>query len=124
MMPETPEPPKAKYTYTLTVTGNSHDEIERELLVMTRGGYLLDSQYHERDEFTVYGGTSTRRLEHTNPGQTAEGYRRELDEWSEARKAARRERCDEFVAGSSCDLTEGHDGDHERKGWPLAEEDA
>lgn len=33
-------------------------------------------------------------------------------------------RCDEFVAGSSCDLPEGHDGDHERKGWPLTEEDA
>lgn len=83
-------PPVAKYRYTLTVTGNTHDEIEREIVVMTRGGYLLDSQYYERDEFTVYGGTSTRRLEHTNPDQTPEGYRRELDEWSARRKGGAR----------------------------------
>ncbi|QNL30189.1 hypothetical protein SEA_MARIOKART_62 [Gordonia phage Mariokart] len=31
-------------------------------------------------------------------------------------------RCDEFVAGSHCDLDEGHEGDHQRKGYPLPDE--
>ena len=80
-------PPVAKYRYTLTVTGNSHhQEIEREVLTMTRGGYLLDSEYHERDEFSVIGGRSTRVLEHTNPEQTPEGYEQELKSWSLRRR--------------------------------------
>ena len=78
-------PPTRKYRYTLTVTGNSHDEIEQEIEMMTRGGYLLDSQYYERDEFTVYGGNSTRTLEHVNPEQTAEKYREEIKVWTLAR---------------------------------------
>ncbi|AMS02806.1 hypothetical protein SEA_YEEZY_61 [Gordonia phage Yeezy] len=82
-------PPVHKYKHTLTVYGDSHEDIERELGFHLRGGYLLDSDYHQRDEFTVYGGTKTSILEHTNPGQTAENYARELNEWSEKRKAAR-----------------------------------
>lgn len=83
------EPPIARYKYTLTITGNSHDEIERELLVMTRGGYLLDSEYHARDAFEVFGGTSTRTLEHANPDMTPEAYREALDAWWQQRKAER-----------------------------------
>ena len=79
-------PPVAKYRYILTVTGNSHEEIEREVLSMTRGGYLLDSEYHERDEFSVIGGRSSRVLEHTNPEQTPEGYEQELKSWSLSRR--------------------------------------
>lgn len=66
-MIETPDPPVAKYRYTLVIDGNSHEEIEEELLFATRGGYLLDSQYYARDEFTVYGGRKTSTLEHRNP---------------------------------------------------------
>lgn len=75
-------PPVTKYKYTLTVYGNSHEEVEDEVLLMTRGGYLLDSKYGERDEFRVTGGRSTRILEHTNPEQTPEEYMRELKAWS------------------------------------------
>lgn len=85
-------PPKAKYRYTLVIDGNSHDEIERELLVQTRGGYLLDSDYGRRDEFTVYGGRKTSKLEHCNPDMTPDRYEKELDEWSESRHAERRKR--------------------------------
>jgi hypothetical protein len=88
-MSETPEPPVAKYRYTLTLTGNSHDEIEHELLVMTRGGYLLDSDHYERDAFSVVGGRKTSVLVCTNPDQTPEAYDAALSEWWEARKAAR-----------------------------------
>lgn len=90
-MSNIPEPPTAKYRLTLTITGNSHDEIERELLSMTRGGYLNDSDYHQRDEFKVIGGRRTATLEHTNPEMTPARYGEELRAWWEARKAARRE---------------------------------
>lgn len=84
------QPPATKYLLTVTVRGNSHDEIEGELLAFTRGGYLLDSDYHKRDEFHCIGGRVTARLEHTNPDQTPENYRAELDAWSQARKEADR----------------------------------
>lgn len=88
-MSETPDPPVAKYRYTLVIDGNSHEEIEHELLVATRGGYLLDSQYYARDEFTVYGGRKTSTLEHRNPEMTPERYPAELEAWSTRRKEAR-----------------------------------
>ena len=81
------EPPVAKYRYTLVIEGNSHEEITRELLYQTRGGYLLDSDYEKRDTFHVIGGRKTSRLEHTNPDMTPERYDAELDEWWQARKA-------------------------------------
>lgn len=89
---EGPQPPVPKYTYTVTLTGNSHEEIEGELLSLTRGGYLLDSDYHKRDEFKVYGGRKTTELKHTNPEMTPERYDHELDEWWEKRKEFRKKR--------------------------------
>lgn len=86
------EPPVAKYRYTLVVKGNSHEEIERELLVATQGGYLLDSDYHQRDEFRCTDGRTSSALEHTNPDMTPERYAEELDAWFQARRAARRDR--------------------------------
>lgn len=92
---EGPQPPVPKYTYTVTVTGNSHEEIEGELLSLTRGGYLLDSEYHKRDEFKVYGGRKTTELKHTNPDMNPERYDRELDEWWEKRKEFRKRKKEE-----------------------------
>ena len=83
-------PPVAKYRLTVEITGNSHDEIERELGYLTRGGYLRDSDYGTRDEFTVCGGAVTAKLEHRNPEMTPERYSEELDAWWQRRKAARR----------------------------------
>lgn len=80
-------PPVPKYELTVTIAGNSHDEIERELLSMTRGGYLLDSDYNKRDEFHVVGGRGTRILRHTNPEMTPERYGAELDEWWQNRRS-------------------------------------
>jgi hypothetical protein len=79
-------PPVAKYRLTVEITGNTHHEIEHELLVLTRGGYLLDSDGYKRDEFHVIGGTVTTTLEHRNPDMTPERYEAELDAWWEARK--------------------------------------
>lgn len=86
----TVDPPVAKYKYTLVIRGNSHAEIQEELLSQTRGGYLLDSAYETRDAFDTYGGKDHTTLELTNPEMTPERYERELREWSEERKAARR----------------------------------
>jgi hypothetical protein len=85
------QPPVTKYRLTLTIDGNSHDEIERELLSMTRGGYLLDTDGYKRDMFKVVGGRRTAVLEHRNPEMTPERYDAELDAWWKARKAERKE---------------------------------
>lgn len=84
------EPPTTKYELTIVLHGNSHDELVNELLGMTRGGYLLDSDYYKRDAFHTVGGRSTRILEHTNPEMTPDRYDAELDAWWNARKEARR----------------------------------
>lgn len=84
------EPPTPRYKLTLTITGNTLDEVEGELLTQTRGGFLLNSDYYRRDEWEVVGGRYDSRMEQVNPEQTPENYARELGEWWEARKAARR----------------------------------
>jgi hypothetical protein len=82
-------PPVTKYRLTLTSRGNTHEEIEDELLTYTRGGYLLDSDYHKRDEWDATSGRQSARMEHTNPDQTPEAYSAELDAWAQARRATR-----------------------------------
>ena len=83
------EPPVPRYRFTLTVTGNTLDEIESELVSQTRGGFLLDSDYYKRDKWEVWGGVSTRRMEHLNPTMTPDRWAQELDTWFQRRKAAR-----------------------------------
>ena len=79
------EPPVAKYRYTLTITGNSHDEIADRLRGVEINhwqdvtGYTADRV--QRDEFDITDGTATRVLEHTNPDQTPERYHAELMAW-------------------------------------------
>ncbi len=79
-------PPVAKYKLTIEFTGNSHEELETEILYYQNGGYLLDSDYHKRDQFDVLGGRKTTRLEHTNPEMTPERYDEELQAWSANRR--------------------------------------
>lgn len=88
-MSETKRPPMPKYRLTLVIEGNSHDEIESELLTMTRGGYLLDTDHYQRDETHVVGSRKTTTLVHQNPEMTPERYEAELAAWFRARKAAR-----------------------------------
>ena len=83
-------PPTPRYRLTLTITGNTLDEVLRELVVQTRGGFLLDSDGYRRHEWEVIGGTVTRVMEHINPDMTPERYQAELDEWWDSRKAERR----------------------------------
>ncbi len=84
------EPPIARYRLTLTIKGNTLDEIETELIVQTRGGFLLDSDYGKRDSWNSTDGTTTSVMEHLNPDMTPERYSAELDAWWTARKAERK----------------------------------
>lgn len=79
----TQEPPVAKYRYTLTVTGNTIDEIAE---ILEHSANELWVQVNGRDEFEIWGGTYERRLEHANPEMTPERYRDELMAWWDARK--------------------------------------
>lgn len=83
-------PPVTKYKFTAVIRGNTHEEITSELLSMTRGGYLLASDYEKRDEFDSIGGRDHMTLEHTNPDMTPEQYKIDLAAWFEDRKTARR----------------------------------
>ena len=82
-------PPTPKYQLNLTITGNTLDEIERELILQVNGGFMLDSQNLTRDEWRVIGGTITSEMECLNPDQTPEKYSTELDQWWAERKANR-----------------------------------
>lgn len=85
------EPPKTKYKLILKIDGNTHEEIESELAYFKNGGYLLDSEYHKRDSFKVFGGRKSAELIHQNPDMTTEKYADELSSWWERRKAKKRE---------------------------------
>lgn len=89
-MPESTQPPVTKYKLTVTIRGNTHEEIVDELLTMTRGGYLLASDYYKRDTFDSTGGRDRMVLEHTNPDMTPERYTEELSAWADERRGARR----------------------------------
>lgn len=81
-MNDHPAPPKHRYRLTLTVTGNTHAEVENELIAMTRGGYLLDSDHYGRDEWHTINGRVDSRMQHQNPDMTPEDYARELRAWA------------------------------------------
>lgn len=90
----TPEPPVAKYRYTLTITGNSHEEIADRLHGVEVNHWQdvtsFSAANEPRDEFDITDGTATRRLEHTNPEMTPERYHDELMAWGSRERTARR----------------------------------
>lgn len=75
------EPPIARYRLTLTIKGNTLDEIEDRLATQVNGGFLLDSDYGKRDSWNSTDGTTTSVMEHHNPDMTPERYAAELDAW-------------------------------------------
>ena len=95
-MAETPDPPQTKYRYTVVIDANSHEEIERELHVLANGGHIVDSHSYQRDDFHCISGRADRHLQQVDPEMTAEQYKRDLDEWWQARRANR----DSDVLGS------------------------
>lgn len=88
----TDQPPVPRYKLELTITGNTLDEIQGELEIMVNGEFDYDSDQGRLHEWNVIGGTTTRRMRHTNPDMTPERYAAELREWFDARRAARKDR--------------------------------
>jgi hypothetical protein len=86
------DPPVTRYKLTVTVYGNTIHEVDDELGMVANSfagldvgpGFDLfpDAAIHE---FTVTGGRSTRKLEHTNPEMTPEQYQRDLNAWAAER---------------------------------------
>ena len=89
MTPDPLAPPVTKYVLNVKIRGNTHEEIEDELLTLTRGGYLLDSDYHKRDEWDATSGRCSSIMLHANPEQTPEQYAAELEAWHQAWKASK-----------------------------------
>lgn len=83
------KPPVAKYKLTVEIRANTHIEIVDEIMYLLNGGYLMDSDYYKRDQFHVFGGRITSRLEHTNPEMTPERFDKDLDAWSQGRAKER-----------------------------------
>lgn len=77
-------PPVAKYRLTVTITGNTLDEIEDRLVEQTRGGFLLDSDYRKRDAWDSTDGRTRSVMEHRNPVMTPEQYSDDLAAWFHA----------------------------------------
>jgi len=80
------EPPVARYRLTLTIRGNTLDEIEDELRTQIHGGFLLDSDYGKRDSWDSTGGRLRSVMEHRNPQMTPERYAEELNAWCNERR--------------------------------------
>lgn len=88
----TDQPPVPRYKLEVTITGNTLDEIQSELDMMATSGFLMDHQNGARHEWECWGGTTTRKMNHTNPDMTPERYSAELREWFDALRAARKDR--------------------------------
>jgi len=84
------EPPVARYRLTLSIVGNTLNEIEDELLAQTRGGFLVASGFGNRDSWHSAAGRVQSVMEHRNPDMTPERYAAELDAWFTARRAERK----------------------------------
>lgn len=84
---ESAKPPTTKLTATVKLYANSQDELSEAIRRLA-----LNWEFHvrRRDEVNIIGGDRTIHIEHTNPAQTPEGYRAELDAWWNARKEADR----------------------------------
>ena len=82
------EPPVARYRLTLTIDGNSFDEIDDELRILANGSTHEDSLFtgRARHEWDIYGPRVKRHMEHRNPDMTPEKYDGELKAWADSRR--------------------------------------
>lgn len=87
----TSNPPVARYRLTLTIDGNSFDEIDDVLRVLANGSTHEDSLFtgQVRHEWDIYGPRVKRHMEHRNPDMTPEKYDDELIAWAESKRKER-----------------------------------
>lgn len=84
-------PPIPRYRLTLTIEGNSFDEIDDELSLLANGSTDEDSLFtgFRRHEWDIYGPRVHRHMEHRNPDMTPEKYDDELIAWAESKRKER-----------------------------------
>ena len=84
-------PPVARYRLTLTIDGNSFDEIDDVLRVLANGSTHEDSLFtgQVRHEWDIYSPRVRRHMEHRNPDMTPEKYDDELIAWAESKRKER-----------------------------------
>ena len=87
----TGKPPVARSRLTLTIDGNSFDEIDNELRVLANSSTYMDSLFtgQVRHEWTIYSPRVIRHMEHRNPDMTPEKYDDELIAWAESKRKER-----------------------------------
>lgn len=80
------KPPMSRYKLTLEITGNTMDEVLRELAVQSNDAdHELGGDIHRHNAEWI-SGRSTLSLVERNPGMTPEKYAAELDAWRESRR--------------------------------------
>lgn len=80
-------PPVAKFTATIGITANTHDELHHRVVAVGRNWRHFITRYESVDAVRTTDGTTSVQLEHTNPEQTPEGFAAELEAWYERRQA-------------------------------------
>ena len=82
-------PPNPRYRLTLTIEGNTLDEVEDEVRAYALSGFLVDSDGGRRDAWDVAGPRRESLMVVVDPDMTPERYFAELVAWFTARKAAK-----------------------------------
>ena len=82
-------PPNPRYRLTLTIEGNTLDEVEDAVSAYARSGFLVDSDGGRRDAWDVTRPTCESLMTVVDPDMTPERYFAELDAWFTERKATR-----------------------------------
>ena len=82
-------PPNPRYRLTLTIEGNTLDEVEDAVNAYARCGFLVDSEGGRRDAWDVARPPCDSLMAVVDPDMTPERYFAELDAWFKERKATR-----------------------------------
>ncbi|WP_286697486.1 hypothetical protein [Dermacoccus sp. UBA1591] len=84
----TSRPPIPRYRLTLTIDGNTFDEIDDELRSLANASTYMDSLFtgQVRHEWAIYSPRVKRHMEHRNPDMTPEKYDYELKAWADRRR--------------------------------------
>ena len=82
-------PPNPRYRLTLTIEGNTLDEVEDEVSAYALSGFLVDSEGGRRDAWDVTRPRCKSLMTVADPDMTPGRYAAELDAWFTERKATR-----------------------------------
>lgn len=86
-------PPTPRYELTLTIQGNTLDEIHEELRSAEKGFHLdrrSPSNFSARDEWTIRSERYSSVMRQRNPDMTPERYRAEFQAWMDGEARERR----------------------------------